>query len=138
MLIQHGGILSVCSNFTSSTKHLCSAVAKSPSLLIPNQLDLTCEFTRLVFIIKLVSVTQICFFSLRHVQNDTETMMSLFNQLKITGNEPPSVLQQYLCIASNLPQPKTVKFLCTELIPHPLSVIGQAAVTVACKLIDGK
>ncbi len=66
-----------------------------------------------------------------------EMMIVLYKQLKLTGMESPSVLQQYLCIASSTPSPQTVKFLCVEMIPHPLSAIGQAAVTVATKLLDG-
>ena len=64
-------------------------------------------------------------------------MTVLYDQFKLTGMESPSVLQQYLCIASNTPSLKTVKFLCTEMIPHSLSVIGQAAVTVTTKLVKG-
>lgn len=64
-------------------------------------------------------------------------MNFLFSQLKLTGLEPPQLLQQYLCIASNALSPKTVKFLCAEMIPHSLSVISQAAVIVASKLLYG-
>lgn len=62
---------------------------------------------------------------------------ALYHQLKLTQTESPAVLRQYLWIASNLPSPETIKFLCAEMIPHPLSVIGQAAVTVATKLVKG-
>lgn len=62
----------------------------------------------------------------------------LFEQLKLTGDEPPSLLQQYLCIASNVLSPETVKFLCAQMISHPLSVISQAAVTIASKLVKGR
>ena len=63
--------------------------------------------------------------------------MHLFSHLKLTGKESPSQLLQYLYIASRVFSPKTIKFLCTEMISHPLSVIGQAAVIVVNKLIDG-
>ena len=73
----------------------------------------------------------------RCAQSDREVMAALYRQLKLTGMESPSVLQQYLCIASNTPSPETVKFLCAEMIPHQLSVIGHAAVTVTTKLVSG-
>lgn len=61
----------------------------------------------------------------------------LFEQLKLTGDEPPSLLQRYLCIASNVLSSESVKFLCAQMIPHSLSVISQAAVTIASKLVNG-
>lgn len=64
-------------------------------------------------------------------------MNALYDQLKVTGMESPIVLQQFLCIASCTPSPKTVQFLCAKMISHPLSAIGQAAVTVTTKLLDG-
>ena len=57
-------------------------------------------------------------------------MAALYHQLKLTGMESPGVLRQYLCIASNIPSPETVEFLCTEMISHP--------VTVTTKLVCGK
>ena len=64
-------------------------------------------------------------------------MSSLFNQLQLRGDECPSLLQQYLCIASYTLSPKTVKFLCSQMVPHSLSVISQAAITIASNLING-
>ena len=73
----------------------------------------------------------------RCAQYDTEMMAALYSQLKLTGMESPAMLRQYLCIAAHTLSLNTVKFLCIEMIPHSLSVIGQAAVTVASKLVDG-
>lgn len=65
-----------------------------------------------------------------------ETMIFLFSQLKLTGLEPPSLLQQYIYIASDTVSLQAVKFLCAEMISYPLSAIGQAAAIVAGRLIN--
>ena len=74
----------------------------------------------------------------RHLQDDKESTDYLCNQLVLTGQEPPKVLQQFLSIASIRVSEATLKFLCSEMISHPLSVFSQAAANIATKLIDGK
>lgn len=64
-------------------------------------------------------------------------MVCLYDNLQITEMDSPRQLLQYLFVMSKIPSPKTVKFICVNMIPHPLSAIGQAAVTVVIDLIDG-
>ena len=71
------------------------------------------------------------------MNHNPEAIGFLFNQLRLTGDEPALLLQQYLDIASNALSSEALKFLCTQLIPHSLSVISQAANSIAIKLIDG-
>ncbi len=115
-------------------KCLLLSIAKSPALLFHHELNFTTNFLRLVVSLILCDFTTISF---RCVQCDTEVMDCLFRQLRIAGDETPSLLQQYLSIASNALSSEAVKFLCTQMIPHSLSVISQAAVTIASKLVNG-
>lgn len=73
----------------------------------------------------------------RFLQDDKESIDCLSNQLKLTGQESPKLLQQFLNIASSKASEATLKFLCSEMITHPLSVISQAAANIANRLIDG-
>ena len=78
------------------------------------------------------------FIFFRHIQSNTDILSYIFDQLKVTEVKSSSQLLQYLNIAKNILSPQSVKYLCAEMIPHPLSVIWQAAVVVATNLIDGE
>lgn len=71
------------------------------------------------------------------MNRNPEAIGFLFAQLRLTGEESALLLQQYLDIASNAVSSEAVKFLCTQMIPHSLSVISQAASSVTIKLVDG-
>lgn len=62
-------------------------------------------------------------------------MVYLHEHHKDTGVQSPCLLQQYLSITCNLSSPKALKVFCSEMISHPLSVIGQTAVNEAIELI---